>query len=408
MSMRARLAVFILGSGILIASACAQGVRSENTDDDGSGLAIGVGGGGGGTQDPNGPQFVSFEADVEVLHEGETATFTAVLTDPQGVTDITGGTLKDESGAIYGAFVPTRAPGTFTLLVNWDGINLQAPIDFAYNSSLTRTFVAEFADMADHTITSQTLLELACTNGWASCGGSCLDTTSDILNCGSCGNDCASDACAPGGSCINSMCQGGAPLDCSYLDDGQCVVGMCQSGSCIASSAPVNTPCNDLNTCTGNDVCSSSGTCGGTTITSCISADGCCPVTCNSSNDSDCTGCTSTNLGSTSPQTTSGSTSALPNNFSGSCGGSSAPEKIYSFTAPSTGQYTIDTIGSSYDTLIYVRTGSCGGSELACDDDAGGNLTSLVTVSLTIGQVVYIFVDGYSTNSGSFQLHIGP
>ena len=81
------------------------------------------------------------------------------------------------------------------------------------------------------------------------------------------------------------------------------------------------------------------------------------------------------------------------------------PEREFWWTAPATGTYVIDTSGSSYDTLIFVREGGCNGLELACNDDTPQDLTSAVQVDLVAGQIISIFVDGFS-GTGSFNLHI--
>src|SRR5436305_1314396 len=49
----------------------------------------------------------------------------------------------------------------------------------------------------------------------------------------------------------------------------------------------------------------------------------------------------------------------------------------YQWTAPSSGNVTFDTIGSSFDTVLRVATGSAVDSltDVAGDDDSGGNLT---------------------------------
>ncbi len=43
----------------------------------------------------------------------------------------------------------------------------------------------------------------------------------------------------------------------------------------------------------------------------------------------------------------------------------------YRFTAPAGGTITVDTFGSSYDTILAAYTGTCGGAltEVACNDD---------------------------------------
>lgn len=105
------------------------------------------------------------------------------------------------------------------------------------------------------------------------------------------------------------------------------------------------------------------------------------------------------------PVSTMGTTNGSGDDFTGSCAFNPAPEREFWWTAPATGTYRIDTIGSSYDTLLHVRNGGCDGNELACDDDAGGNLASLVTVDLLEGQTISIFVDGFN-GPGSFVLNI--
>jgi hypothetical protein len=70
--------------------------------------------------------------------------------------------------------------------------------------------------------------------------------------------------------------------------------------------------------------------------------------------------------------------------------------------------FTFDTNGSPTDTVLHVRNSSCGGAELACDDDGGSGLASLLSVNLTAGQTVVVFVDSFSTG-GEYTLNVsGP
>src|SRR5215468_7582594 len=88
----------------------------------------------------------------------------------------------------------------------------------------------------------------------------------------------------------------------------------------------------------------------------------------------------------------------------GSCGGTTAPEAIVFYTAPRAGTYVIDTIGSAFDTVLYVRDGS---SELCNDDiDPSVVLQSRLSIALAEGQMVTIVVDGFGTDSGAFVLRI--
>jgi len=118
--------------------------------------------------------------------------------------------------------------------------------------------------------------------------------------------------------------------------------------------------------------------------------------------------CPEIDLGSTSPQTVNGSTVGKLSLHDGTCNSGGSPEVVYSFTAPAAGTFTFDTVGSPYDTVLYVRDVDCSGMQLDCNDDDQG-LTSTVNVTLTMGQVVAVFVDGFSGDSGAYTLNVsGP
>ena len=66
----------------------------------------------------------------------------------------------------------------------------------------------------------------------------------------------------------------------------------------------------------------------------------------------------------------------------------------------------VDTFGSSYDTVLYVRQGACDALDLACrDDDPGSVQSSLSLTNLPAGPL-YIFVDGWSLSQGFYTLHV--
>src|SRR5205085_319132 len=73
------------------------------------------------------------------------------------------------------------------------------------------------------------------------------------------------------------------------------------------------------------------------------------------------------------------------------------------WTAPSNGVVTVDTIGSSFDTILGAYTGTAvnalsaiGGSP---NDDGGGNGTSKVTFTGVAGTIYSIRVDGYNPSN---------
>src|SRR5439155_9944704 len=67
----------------------------------------------------------------------------------------------------------------------------------------------------------------------------------------------------------------------------------------------------------------------------------------------------------------------------------------YTFTAPSDGTLALDTLGSSFDTVLGVYTGSSPGGlhEVASSDDYAGSTGSGVRVAATAGTIYRIAVD---------------
>ncbi|MDX9721041.1 MAG: hypothetical protein RBU37_09840, partial [Myxococcota bacterium] len=104
-----------------------------------------------------------------------------------------------------------------------------------------------------------------------------------------------------------------------------------------------------------------------------------------------------------------GTTVGAGADFSGTCGGTSAPDLAFLWTPPTDGCYRIDTVGSSYDTVLYVRD-YLAGTQLECNNDGAGiSPQSMVQIDAAMaGQGYLIVVDGASTNEGDYVLNINP
>ncbi|MBC7835399.1 MAG: hypothetical protein H7Y88_09920 [Phycisphaerales bacterium] len=88
----------------------------------------------------------------------------------------------------------------------------------------------------------------------------------------------------------------------------------------------------------------------------------------------------------------------------------SSPSVWYSYTAACNGSVTMTTTGSTYDTVLSVHS-ACPGSDentIACDDDGGAGLDSVITFNVQAGQSYKVRVSGYSGNSGQYTLNVGP
>ncbi|MCH9686529.1 MAG: hypothetical protein K0V04_34165 [Deltaproteobacteria bacterium] len=126
--------------------------------------------------------------------------------------------------------------------------------------------------------------------------------------------------------------------------------------------------------------------------------------------------CPDGDLGSVVPQSVSGDTSTSDNTMLGRCRqgyqpGGDSPDDIYTFTAPQDDTYTFNTVGTTFDSALYILDGAgCAGEALACDrylsapfgDDPAGLVLDLVA-----GQTVTVVVDGEGGQSGPYTLNIG-
>jgi len=236
------------------------------------------------------PSILSFTANVSSITEGGSVTFSAVVTDPDGIADLAGGTLKDtDSGSTYGAFSQVSG-GSFTHAVTWQA--MQAVNSISFTTSMTRSFTAEFFDSTGKRGGSSTAMRLTCpagTNetaravggrcttecvtGTGRCASACIPMQSDPNNCGSCGRRCTapdggttscsggqcSTQCPSGttpcnGRCVNTQTDanacGGCENECPQAPYGgtrACVGGQCRVG-CPSGKTDCDGACTDLQT----------------------------------------------------------------------------------------------------------------------------------------------------------------
>jgi cysteine-rich repeat protein len=92
----------------------------------------------------------------------------------------------------------------------------------------------------------------------------------------------------------------------------------------------------------------------------------------------------------------------------GSCAGSGAPDVVYRVTPGAMGPLDITTFTAT-NASLYART-SCGDplTELDCSDAVSGLGTESISLSGTADTPVYVWVDGASGESGTYQLTVQP
>jgi hypothetical protein len=75
----------------------------------------------------------------------------------------------------------------------------------------------------------------------------------------------------------------------------------------------------------------------------------------------------------------------------------------HNYTPVVSGEVTIRTDGSDFDTTLAVFD-ACGGTELACNDDSGSSFTSQIVINMTAGQTYQVRVAGYDGETGNYVL----
>jgi hypothetical protein len=120
--------------------------------------------------------------------------------------------------------------------------------------------------------------------------------------------------------------------------------------------------------------------------------------------------------------TYTGDTTGHINETKGACGGD-AGEAVFYFVLTEPARVHLDSIGTSFDSTLYVRTGACNsGKEIGCDDDSGGMWAAILEFGYSsIGQApkpilypgtYFVFLDGYTVdpqggaNEGPFVLNV--
>ncbi len=250
-----------------------------------------------------------------------------------------------------------------------------------------------------------------CPTGTKACGAVCVDVENDEKNCGACGF-----VCEPGASCVNGFCTGGScppglqecngicvdifsdPSHCGGCNQPCGPGGQCFDGQCFGFCEPPFVDCGGFcvdplvdhqhcggcfSPCDDDETCQM-GFCTG----------GACP-------GSVCGICDVVTLPNAVPFSVVGTTSGAQHHFTPSCVPVSVPEVAHEFTAPETGLYVFDTVGSTYDTILSVL-GPGGCFETGCNDDTFG-LDARVEVFLAAGETATIVVDGFTT--GTYQLN---
>ncbi len=90
------------------------------------------------------------------------------------------------------------------------------------------------------------------------------------------------------------------------------------------------------------------------------------------------------------------------------CGVGNGNDVTFDWVVPRSGIYAVSTAGSTFDTVLGLRAGSCDGAEIACVDDDTGSSTGTVVGRFVADDRVAIVVDGKAGDAGDVELHLDP
>ncbi|HVK84755.1 MAG TPA: hypothetical protein VM513_11640 [Kofleriaceae bacterium] len=155
----------LLPAALLVAACGGPGPGDDGTTPDAASIDAPQ------SSDPKAPRFLSFGTNVTAITEGESVVFTAVLTDPDGIDDLIGGSLTSPDGSVtYGAFATSGQEGSYTITLTW--AQLQQIDDITFRTMESRQFRAEFFDVAGHAVERAVSISLQC-GSYGACSGRC-------------------------------------------------------------------------------------------------------------------------------------------------------------------------------------------------------------------------------------------
>jgi hypothetical protein len=252
----------------------------------------------------------------------------------------------------------------------------EGPEDIAEAEEADAADAEDAADAAEEEVAWECILDIDCTDH-NMCNGE--ETCNPVTH------ECESGAAPPEGT----ECQASPRR-------------ICRRGACVASTCGdgfIDTEGGEECEGTGDRACSFDGCSGIQSCSSCHWT--ACDLGPAPANDA-CSGAVDVSSGGDFR----GSTCGAYNDYSGSCGGGGGVDVAYILEITELSDVTVDTCTGTYmDTVLYIFSGDCTGSEIACNDDSCG-LGSSINVTLDPG-TYYIIMDLLSdTESGEFNLSV--
>jgi Cys-rich repeat protein len=232
--------------------------------------------------DPEAPRFLDMSSNRTSMSQDDVLVISVVVTDPQGIDNVIGGTLLDPtSNATFGSFATSAAEGSYEIEVTWNEINEVRALTFS--APQQRTFRARFFDADGNESAQDIMVQMTCgqepaCNGFCAsleCNDSCVsqlrDGTGSFGFCGACNQVCGDAGQCEGGTAASGfgascVCEEvPAQVDscdgqCTFLsDDGNCGTcgRFCELGACAFDSGYqlAGCACNESADCANDEAC---------------------------------------------------------------------------------------------------------------------------------------------------------
>lgn len=181
------------------------------------------------------PVILALSASPAVLTGTGSVLIVAIVTDPDGISDVIGGTIASPEGTVYGALASSAEEGAYELELSWADLNTFVEINIDPNQAEEREFEVTLFDQAGASVTDSVSVTLeSFFDDYAVCAGASVSLLSDA-NCGVCGFSCLDDLgsqLGPGGECSNGdWCEKSAQVNV-YASDTTC------DAACAAAAGP--------------------------------------------------------------------------------------------------------------------------------------------------------------------------
>jgi hypothetical protein len=210
-----RKVMFIVIVTAVVSWGCGGQKEADNTVDLGSNRSS-----------KNAPRFLSTGQDVDRVTPQGSVTFSALVTDPNGIEDIVGGEIRDvQTGRTIASLSTAADEGSYQAVLTWTTIRKVWDQNLEPEESASRQFAIEIQDRAGHTASRNVSATLYC-NASKPCDGrygNCEDKDGDGYGLGP---DCEASDCDdtdkdvhPGAEdvCYNDIddnCDGHVNKDC--------------------------------------------------------------------------------------------------------------------------------------------------------------------------------------------------